>query len=318
MKLKTVVALLVLANSAFYVNAAEQDINRDGFWLGFGSGIGFPNSDKLNEYPGNKKVLSPKVELGYDFNDSFGIYSSYDYMHNLVSEKLHFGTLGIKGNMPLTDNLSIYGKLGATYIFADNSDIFKTDNFSGTAGVGFEYQLTHAVTAKLGYDYYDSLNTKNSDASLGQVYWGLAYKFGQPQTPLIVHHEVPVEVVKEVPVEIVKEVAKVEKTRSNYILPYKIGSSNIDNYARYNLNEIANTMHNDTSINVSVIGRTDSTGTMQTNSKVSRERAENAAQYLISLGIKAERINVLSVGSEQPLTGHKDSLLERSVQIILE
>ncbi len=316
MKLKIIVSLLILTNSAFYVNAEEKNIDGDGFWLGFGSGIGFPNSAKFNEYPGNKKVLSPKVELGYDFNDSFGIYSSYDYMHNLVSEKLHFGILGIKGNMPLTSNLSIFGKLGATYIYAGESDIFKTDNLSGTAGVGFEYQLTHAVTAKLGYDYYDRLNTKNSDISLSQVYWGMSYKFGQSETPLTVRNEVPVEVIKEVPVKV--EVVKLKNTRSTYILPYQSGKTHIDNYARFNLNEIADTMRNNTDIKVSVIGRTDSTGTSQTNNRVSRERAENVAQYLMDLGIKAERITVFSAGSELPLTGHKDALLERSVQIVLE
>ncbi|MCR9656960.1 OmpA family protein [Vibrio parahaemolyticus] len=309
MKLKTLTFAMIFATG--FVNAAnlEQDVDKSGFWLGAAAGMGVTNGSDITA--GESEVLSPKIEMGYDFGKHFGLYGSYDYMHNLDDAELHLGTLGMKGNLYFTDNLSMYGKLGATYIFADGSEL-KTDSFSGTVGIGLEYQLTHSVTTKIGYDYYNNLEAKNGkDLDLSQVYWGMTYKFGQPDTPLVVEEKV------EVPVEVVKEVTTTQVSRSTYTLPYQTGQVDVNDYGRYNLDEVVTTMRNNPELTADIVGRTDSTGSQQTNLRVSGERAQNVGQYLINQGIDAERIHTSGVADQQPLNNAQNAQLERSVQITL-
>ncbi|MEI8597381.1 hypothetical protein P4S64_06310 [Vibrio sp. M60_M31a] len=55
---------------------------------------------------GESEVLSPKLEMGYDFGKHFGLYgTAYDYMHNPSDAELHLGTLGVKGNLYFTRQL---------------------------------------------------------------------------------------------------------------------------------------------------------------------------------------------------------------------
>lgn len=309
MKLKTLTLAMIFATG--FANAAnlDQNVDKSGFWLGAAAGMGV--TDNSDVTAGESEVLSPKIEMGYDFGKHFGLYGSYDYMHNLDDAELHLGTLGMKGNLYFTNNLSMYGKLGATYIFADGSEL-KTDSFSGTAGIGLEYQLTHAVTTKIGYDYYNNLEAKNGkDLDLNQVYWGMTYKFGQPESPLVVEEKV------EVPVEVVKEITTTQISRSTYVLPYQTGKVDVNDYARYNLDEVVTTMRNNPELTANIVGRTDSTGSQQTNLRVSGERAQNVSQYLINQGIKAERIRTSGVADQQPLNNAQNAQLERSVQITL-
>lgn len=311
MKLKAVTLAMMLAGGVSMANAAnlDQNIDKSGFWLGAAAGMGATNGSDITA--GESEVLSPKLEMGYDFGKHFGLYGSYDYMHNLDDAELHLGTLGMKGNLYFTDNLSMFGKLGATYIFADGNEL-KSDSFSGTAGIGLEYQLTNAVTTKIGYDYYNNLEAENGkDLDLSQVYWGMTYKFGQPETPLVVQERV------EVPVEVVKEVTSTQMSRSTYTLPYEIGQVSVNDYGRYNLDEVVSAMRSNPELTADIVGRTDSTGSVQTNLRVSGERAHNVGQYLINQGIEAERIHTSGVANQQPLSGGSNALLERSVQITL-
>lgn len=311
MKLKTISLLVMLASSVATVNAAEQNIDKSGFWIGAAGGMGFSSDSDIAGKEDSIEVLSPRLELGYDFGEHFGVYGSYDYMHNFGDANLHMGTLGLKGSAFLTNDLSVFGKLGATYIYANDSKIMD-DSFSGTVGIGLAYQLTNAVSTKLGYDYYNKLDTQ-SDGKIyfNQVYWGLAYKFGQPETPLVIMEEV------KVPVRI-QEVENPKLSRSTYVIPYEIGKVDVTNYGRYNLEEVITTMQANPDLTANVIGRTDSTGSMKTNLRVSGERAKNVAQYLTDNGIAKERINVSGVANKQPLSQSDNAQIERSVQVILQ
>ncbi|KLV11505.1 MULTISPECIES: OmpA family protein [Photobacterium] len=325
MKLKSlslsVLAALSLgvATSAMADEANTQSIDKSGWWIGAGVGMGIVDSGDV--VPGSQSEgVSTKLEAGYDFNKNVGLYGSYDYMHDLGEADLHMGTLGVKGNYYFTENLSVFGKLGATYIFADEKSAgdqirdLKTDSFSGTIGAGLEYQLTNAVSTKIGYDYYQNLEiTDGKDTDLHQVYWGMTYKFGQPATPKVITEQV--EVVKEVAVATEVPVA----TRSSYVLPYQTGQVKLNDYGRFNLNEVASTMRANPELTADIVGRTDSTGSQAVNDKVSKARAEAVAQYLVDNGVEASRLNVSAVANTNPLTDAEGkSLIERSVQIVLK
>lgn len=292
-----------------------------GFWVGGALGMGYVANADISKFAGSANGQAPSVKLdaGYDFNQYVGVYASYDYMHDLGNSDLNLATVGVKGNLPLTQKLSAFAKLGATYIyaddknFADNSLHMKSDSFSATGGLGLSYQITHALSTQVGADYYQNLRTAGGHADLTQAYWGMTYKFGQPATPAVITNTV--EVVKEVAVE-----AQIP-TRSSYVLPYQNGETKLNAYGRYNLGEIAATMQANPEVNAQIIGRTDNVGSQAINDKVSSERAANVASFLEANGISATRLTVSHVANTNPIKTNKTDTtdyVQRSVQIILK
>ncbi|CEO38396.1 OmpA family protein [Photobacterium kishitanii] len=289
-----------------------------GFWVGGALGMGYVGSADSQIFGGQTNAPSVKLDAGYDFNQYVGVYGSYDFMYNLGDSNLNLATVGVKGNLPLTQKLSAFAKLGATYIYADDKNAdqvfhMKSDSFSATGGLGLSYQITHALSTQIGADYYQNLRTSHGHADLTQAYWGMTYKFGQPATPMVITNNV--EVVKEVAVE-----AQIP-TRSSYVLPYQNGETKLNAYGRYNLGEIAATMQANPEVNAQIIGRTDNVGSQAINDKVSSERAANVASFLEANGISATRLTVSHVANTNPIkTDKADSTdyVQRSVQIILK
>ncbi|EEX36461.1 OmpA family protein [Vibrio metschnikovii] len=318
---KNLVSLSIIAAltmTAVSVNAethSDSAIDQSGWWIGAASGVTTADGKSITGH--RDKAVSPKLELGYDVNQYWGVYTGYDYVHRLGVDKLHIGSLGVKGQYELMDNLSVFGKLGASYIYSDiSSSNIKTDTFTGSAGIGLEYQLTNAISTKVGYDYYDRVQVKEGrNPHLHQIYWGMAYKFGQPATPRVVTEQIEViqERVIEVPVQV--EVAKAART--DFLLPFALGKSTLEDLSYFYLNEVVDVMRTNPALVAHLVGRTDSTGSDAINNKISAQRAQAASQYLQSQGIDAKRINVSAVADSRPLTqGSAD--IERSVQIILK
>ena len=289
-----------------------------GFWVGGALGMGYVGSADSGAFGGQTNAPSAKLDAGYDFNQYVGAYASYDFMHNLGGSNLNLATVGVKGNLPLTQKLSAFAKVGATYIYAGDKDAnqvfhMRSDSFSATGGLGLSYQITHALSTQIGADYYQNLRTSQGHADLTQAYWGMTYKFGQPATPVIVTNNV--EVVKEVAVE-----AQIP-TRSSYVLPYQNGETKLNAYGRYNLGEIAATMQANPEVNAQIIGRTDKVGSQAINEKISAERAANVASFLEANGISASRLTVSHVANTNPIQTNKadsTNYVQRSVQIILK
>ncbi|MCD9467822.1 OmpA family protein [Photobacterium iliopiscarium] len=294
-----------------------------GFWVGGALGMAYSGSADSSAFNGQTNAPSTKLDAGYDFNQYVGAYASYDFMYNLGNADMHIGTLGVKGNLPLTQKLSAFGKVGASYIFSDNNESarsaldglghLRSDSFSATAGLGLSYQITNALSTQIGADYYQNLRTSHGHADLTQAYWGMTYKFGQPATPAVVTNTV--EVVKEVAVE-----AQIP-TRSSYVLPYQNGQTKLNDYGRYNLGEVVATMQANPEVNAQIIGRTDKVGSQAINDKISAARAANAASFLEANGISASRLTVSHVANSNPIqTNSADSTnyVQRSVQIILK
>ncbi|HIF9543509.1 TPA: OmpA family protein [Photobacterium damselae] len=288
-----------------------------GWWIGGALGMGYVGNNDEGVFGGQTNAPSVKLDAGYDFNQYVGVYGSYDFMYDLGNADMHIGTLGIKGNLPLTQKLSAFGKVGASYIFVDGEsakDQFNnlhSDSFSATAGLGLSYQITNALSTQVGADYYQNLDTTNGHADLTQAYWGMTYKFGQPVAPAVITNEV----------EVVKEVAVQTATRSTYVLPYQNGQTKLNDYGRYNLNEVVATMNANPEVTAQIVGRTDSVGSKAINEKVSNARAQGVAEYLEANGIDASRLTVSSVANSDPLVAGNSNganLIERSVQIILK
>jgi OOP family OmpA-OmpF porin len=88
---------------------------------------------------------------------------------------------------------------------------------------------------------------------------------------------------------------------------FKTGSSQLDPESHSILNQVALTMKANKSIKrVRVEGHTDETGTRERNIQLSKERAASVREYLISRGVKPERLTSEGYGPDRPLAKGND------------
>ena len=78
--------------------------------------------------------------------------------------------------------------------------------------------------------------------------------------------------------------------------------------SRDTLRKQANRLRENSSINVVVEGHADERGTREYNLALGERRANAAKDYLISYGISADRISVISYGKERPVDSGSNPL----------
>ncbi|MGR5187751.1 hypothetical protein ACPV3S_20340 [Photobacterium damselae] len=82
----SMMAILALSHSAFGTSDVEEttttnaDTQSTGLWIGVGLGMGrLDDSVPGNAVKENSSAFSAKLNGGYDFNEYFGVYGSYDF-----------------------------------------------------------------------------------------------------------------------------------------------------------------------------------------------------------------------------------------------
>lgn len=82
---------------------------------------------------------------------------------------------------------------------------------------------------------------------------------------------------------------------------FALDSSNLTAESRQNLTRKAEIMRQYPQIKLIVEGNCDQRGTAEYNLALGERRAQAAAQYLVNLGIGADRLSTVSYGKERPL-----------------
>ncbi|WP_181314249.1 OmpA family protein [Photobacterium phosphoreum] len=281
-----------------------NDTNYPSAWVSGNFGISNINTNsKLN----TQSLPTLKIVSGYDFNPYIGLYSSYDYI-NSKNKDVNILSLGFKGNLPIFDAWSIFGKIGISYL----NNQGKQYNVSGSTGLGVEYKITNSISTQIGYDYYQNMDVSKSTFSLNQLYWGMTYRFGQPILPIIKAREV--DVIHNIDSKVMV------LSRENYIITFGNGQYSLDRLDKITLNNVLTIMHTYPHLTAKIIGRADKIGHFLINEKISQNRALSAYQYLIKNGVSSSRLSKKAVSNISPLSddSSNNSELERSVQIILK
>ncbi|MBW8066822.1 outer membrane beta-barrel protein [Ferrovum sp.] len=115
--------------------------------------------------------------IGYQFNRYFGVEGAYseagEFGNNAVSGKTDVATLEGVGYLPLSNVLSLYGKLGVGSATTQSVSSARpgysgANRISSTYGLGLQFNINAAFSARFGYDYYRSaLNTPDGTADFG-------------------------------------------------------------------------------------------------------------------------------------------------------
>lgn len=109
------------------------------------------------------------------------------------------------------------------------------------------------------------------------------------------------------------ENARVERVGEGILVTFDSGilfdfdSSRLRPAARNNLSELANTLREMPETEVLVAGHTDSVGSDDYNYTLSEQRAQSAADHLMSLGISGSRINIVGLGEAEPVASNETS-----------
>lgn len=104
-----------------------------------------------------------------------------------------------------------------------------------------------------------------------------------------------------------KEAAEKARFESEDIL-FEFDQYILSDTARQNLNKKAQWLQKFPSAKVLIEGHCDERGSAEYNLALGQKRADAAMQYLVSLGINANRISTISYGKEKPLDpGHTEA-----------
>ena len=102
-------------------------------------------------------------------------------------------------------------------------------------------------------------------------------------------------------VESVNEGEAIKVTFESGIL-YATNSSTLNAASRTSLDKFATSLQNNPDTDVKIYGHTDSTGSDAINNPLSQKRAESVYNYLLSKGIRGNRIESQGFGSSQPVS----------------
>ena len=125
-------------------------------------------------------------------------------------------------------------------------------------------------------------------------------------------------------ITVINDIKKVEKpvefVKTNLVL-FKVNKSDLTAYSKSQLKNIADSYldHKEKrAMAIEVIGHTDKTGSLKYNLDLSTERALAAANYLIDNGVDVNDLSINAVAYQNPSTGERNSLIERSAEITLK
>ncbi len=191
---KTLAVVLLSATAPAFAGSLDMT----GFYAGATLGAGNANFTAPAAPAAAVTVENPKSKPVY------GVFGGYRYNKNLAVELAYTGAsyiyttpaAGVRtlnkqivfaltavGSMPVSDDVSVFGKLGVASASSENNAVAgeqKTSRFAPTFGAGVEYKFTPVVTGRVGVDVYGVAATiaqvkQNSNATV--VNAGVSYSF---------------------------------------------------------------------------------------------------------------------------------------------
>ena len=317
---KTLITLLVTGLLAANAQAAGQDNTwYGGAKLGWSNFYGIDESNALTLGNETNDALGAGVFGGYQINQNLGLELGYDYLGKYKYDAVKSGAafsdevtaqlpqLTLKLGFPVTDNLDLYGRVGGGYGWADTkSDVYKDDSrFVMVGALGAEYAFNLDWAARLEYQYttpYGDRDDTGVRMDNGLLSLAAVYRFGQvaPVAPAPAPEPAPA------PVMVEKQF-----TLSSDVL-FDFNKATLKPEASQALDSLYTQIEEARPKDgvATVIGHTDRIGSDAYNQKLSEQRAQTVANYLVGKGIPAAKINVEGRGKSSPVTG--DSCVSKS------
>ena len=319
------------ANSAWYMGAgvgqSRADIDNAGQLRGLNA-----NGETMNSYKADERDVGFKLFGGKQLNRYFAVEAGYYDLGKFDFEATTSGggilrgetkyrgvNLDLVGQLPLTERLSLLGRIGGQYTKA-------TSRFSGNrlnavttpnppnegrrgakAGVGLEYKLTEAMALRgevERYRVYDAVANRG-DIDVASV--SLVYKFGRPAAAAYV---APAPVVAPEPEPVAAPVAPApapeptpvsEKVSFAAEALFDFDKAVVKEDGKAALDDLMTKLQGMNTEVMIAVGHTDSVGSNAYNDKLSLRRADAVKAYLVSKGLDPARLYTEGKGETQPV-----------------
>ncbi|MBC7621412.1 MAG: OmpA family protein [Candidatus Saccharibacteria bacterium] len=287
-----------------------------------------------------------KVFGGYQFSNNFAIEGGYFDLgqFGFTATTVPVGTLNgniklrgvnvdLVGSVPLTQNFSVLGRVGANYAQA-------RDTFTGTGavvvlnpnpgaydtqpklGLGLQYALSESVAVRAEVERYRVNDAIGNRGDVDLVSVGLVYRFGgkTPQpvayspapapyfvapavAPLVVAPPPVIAPAPAPPAAVMVAPPMAQKVSFSADSLFDFDSAAVLPGGRQQLDRFASELRGVRYDVVNVTGHTDRLGAAAYNLKLSTRRAEAVRSYLItSGGVPADKISAKGVNGSDPIT----------------
>lgn len=306
---KTLITLLVSGLLAANAQAAGQDNTwYGGAKLGWSNFYGVDESNAIFSTDEDNDEVGAGLFGGYQINQNLGIELGYDYLGKYKYDgtrnaavfndaiEAQLAQLTLKLGFPVADNLDLYGRLGGGYGWTDSDKLDSDSRAVFVGALGAEYALNLDWAARLEYQYstpYGSREDTGLRMDNGFLSLAAVYRFGQVAAALPVAAPAPE------PVVVDKQF-----TLSSDVL-FDFNKATLKPEAGQALDtlysQIESARPKDGS--ATVIGYTDRLGSDAYNQKLSEQRAQTVADYLVGKGLPAGKVNVEGRGEGSPVTG---------------
>ncbi|KJY76373.1 OmpA family protein [Vibrio nigripulchritudo] len=302
------------AGASSLSNSCAVDSNCDDASSAFGAYVGYQLLDNV------------ALELGYDDYGKFVSNYQNGGTLDVIDGSMTAITFAPKFNIPLTDDLDFFSKLGAGYSQYEEAK----DDLNLLAGLGFEGKLTEALRARIEYQLMTEINAGPADDTVASMFTlGLNYHFGvKSPEPVAKVEPRPAPEPKPEPAPVVEE-KKPEPPKKQTITfqsqqdvsLFETGSSKLSAAGTRRFESVATLLTTYPQSKVDVVGHTDSRGSAKFNQKLSEQRAQAVADYLIAKGVDPSRITVKGEGEANPVASNDTAAgreQNRRVEVTIE
>lgn len=319
------------ANSAWYIGAGigrsqatidEERLTRS-LVAGGSSSVAFDSRERdtaIKLYFGKQLNKNFALELGYFDLGKFG-FDAVTVPASTLNGQVSFRgvNLDLLAQLPLSERLSVYGRLGMQYAQArahfTGNRLYAVTNpnpserkLNPKVGLGLEYKFTEALAMRGEVERYRLNDAVGNRGDVDLVSVNLVYKLGRPASSAKMTYMAPPEPAPapalETPAPVAPPVAPVavsEKVTMAAEALFDFDKAALKPEGRAALDALLGQLQGMNTEVMITVGHTDSVGSAQYNQKLSIRRADAVKAYVVSKGLDASRVYTEGKGKSQPV-----------------
>lgn len=258
------------------------------------------------------------LEAGYYHLGQFGFHAVTSDGSLRGAARFRGVNLDLTAQLPLSERLSVIGRIGAAYTsarteFAGNrlnavtAPRAKQSKLGAKAGLGLEFKFTESLALRGEYERYRVNDAVGNRGDIDMATVGLVWKFGRPAAAAYVQ---PVPVAEPVPAPAVAAPAPPlaapaqpvsEKVSFAAEALFDFDRAVVKSAGMAALDDLLAKLQGMNTEVMVTVGHTDAIGSDAYNQRLSQRRAEAVKAYLVSKGVNASRVYTEGKGEAQPV-----------------